>query len=89
MVLCCFIYLQVLLHCHAVLAEMPESLLVHKHFNTTASLHHMIAAIAYHVGKVMYGGSKLRKWHDIHTVPSRSLTDFAKLAQESSLLVTG
>ena len=46
---------QVLLHCHAALsqlADLPESPLVCKHTDTTASLHHMIATTAYHAGKV-------------------------------------
>ncbi len=43
---------QVLLHCHAALAELPDSLLVYRQPNITASLHHMIASTAYHAGKV-------------------------------------
>ena len=46
--------LEVLLYCHAVLVELPEQVLVGcgKDSSGTASLHHLIAATAYYVGKV-------------------------------------
>ena len=43
---------EVLLHCHAVLAELPEPVLVSSKKFATAALHHMIAAYTYRVGKV-------------------------------------
>lgn len=43
---------EVLLHCQAVLAELPEQLLTNKSSVVTAALHHMIGAIGYYVGKV-------------------------------------
>lgn len=44
---------EMLLHCHAVLMELPEPLLNSAKSGTvTASLHHMIAAMAFYVGKV-------------------------------------
>lgn len=43
---------EVLLHCQAVLLELPDSLLNSKSNVITASLHHMVAAIAFYVGKV-------------------------------------
>ena len=48
--------LEVLLYCHAVLAELPEHVLIGggKDSSGTASLHHIIAATAYYVGKVRY-----------------------------------
>lgn len=46
---------EMLLHCQAVLLELPEGLLSsNKSHAVTAALHHMIAAIAYYVGKVRY-----------------------------------
>lgn len=44
--------LDALLYCHAVLTELPEHILISKDSASTASLHHIIAATAYHVGKV-------------------------------------
>ena len=46
--------LEVLLYCHAVLVELPEHVLIGggKDSCGTASLHHVIAATAYYVGKV-------------------------------------
>ena len=46
--------LEVLLYCHAVLVELPEHVLIggDKDSCGTASLHHVIAATAYYVGKV-------------------------------------
>ena len=45
--------LEVLLYCHAVLVELPEHVLISaKDSSGTASLHHVIAATAYYVGKV-------------------------------------
>ena len=49
---------EVLLHCQAVLAELPEHLLTNKSNLVTAALHHMIGAIGYYVGKV----SPLVQW---------------------------
>lgn len=48
--------LEVLLYCHAVLVELPEQVLIGggKDSSGTASLHHIIAATAYYVGKVCY-----------------------------------
>lgn len=47
--------LEVLLYCHAVLVELPEHALIGSGKDvtgSTASLHHIIAATAYYVGKV-------------------------------------
>ncbi len=44
----------VLLHCHAALTEVPEEILKSKQGEVTAAVHHMIAAIAYYVGKVRH-----------------------------------
>ena len=45
--------LETLLYCHAVLTELPEHVLISwKDSGCTASLHHLIAATAYYVGKV-------------------------------------
>ena len=45
--------LETLLYCHAVLNELPEHVLIScKDSACTASLHHLIAATAYYVGKV-------------------------------------
>ena len=44
--------LDALLYCHAVLTELPEHVLISTDSPSTASLHHIIAATAYHVGKV-------------------------------------
>ena len=48
--------LEVLLYCHAVLVELPEQILIGggKDSSATASLHHIVAATAYYVGKVCY-----------------------------------
>ena len=48
--------LEVLLYCHAVLVELPEQVLIGggKDSSATASLHHIVAATAYYIGKVCY-----------------------------------
>ena len=43
---------EILFRCHAALFELPESAVVSKDATSTRSLHHMIAAMAYHTGKV-------------------------------------
>lgn len=45
--------LGILLHCHAVLMELPESLLLHGSKAVTCALHHVIAVTMYHVCKVI------------------------------------
>ena len=44
--------LRLLLHCHAVLMELPESVLLHMLSSVTYSVHHLMAVTMYHVSKV-------------------------------------
>lgn len=54
---------QVLLRCHAVLQEVP-SLTRHRKSNSTSdSLSHMIAAITYHIAKVIW---VCFNWYSLH-----------------------
>ena len=47
--------LEALLYCHGVLVELPDHVLISANSErSTASLHHVIAATAFYVGKVMY-----------------------------------
>lgn len=41
-----------LLHCYSMIEEVPDALLVSKQFNNVSGLHHMIAGIAFFLGKV-------------------------------------
>lgn len=41
-----------LIHCHTVLAELPEAVFGSKVVAVTAIVHHMMAAMGYYVGKV-------------------------------------
>jgi len=44
--------LTLLLHCHAVLMELPEAVLLHMLSSVTYSVHHLMAVTMYHVAKV-------------------------------------
>lgn len=56
--------LDTLIYCHAVLSELPEHILISKDSPSTASLHHLIASTAYHVGKVHVTNNK--RSHLVH-----------------------
>ncbi|XP_033102653.1 cilia- and flagella-associated protein 54-like isoform X3 [Anneissia japonica] len=45
--------IQVLTFCHAVLQEIPSSLLMRRQQSVCDSLHHMVATITYHMAKVL------------------------------------
>lgn len=45
--------IDMLLHCYCVIGEVPETLLSNKQTDDAIGLHHMIAGIAYYLGKVI------------------------------------
>ena len=44
--------IDILLHCYCVIGEVPETLVSNKQMDNVIGVHHMIAGIAYYLGKV-------------------------------------